>query len=385
MGKVNEALLYAMSGYRQREVDPRSGIMELAYLELLRPSMILIMLVMAATTVGVFALLGPMGTLEALTPLQRILFGTLYCVIGWPIAYSMAVVTFYFMRFRSPLAMAFGLALVSLFFSVPCAAVVHTVETLAHPDYAAAAGLGRVYVMVATAGVAHGILVVYLVYQRVKHASALAAAAAEIEQVAEADTHKGTNEAPGDAPDGPVSTVAAAETDLADAPTRAKLSAPDDTGTGAGEPDSDESPDRPNGSRSFISETSDQERGEGLQRQFAPRRSDGTPRARFLAQLPPELGDDLIYVKSEDHYVHICTTAGSSLIKMRFADAIAALGDTGVRTHRSYWVALEHMQELIKRNRKLLLLLGGDHEAPVSARYLPAVRAALKLPLPPAD
>ena len=76
---------------------------------------------------------------------------------------------------------------------------------------------------------------------------------------------------------------------------------------------------------------------------------------------------------------------GSSLIKMRFADAIAALGDAGIRAHRSYWVALDHMQELIKRDRKLLLLLSGNHEAPVSARYLPAVRAALNLPAPPVD
>ena len=380
MGRVNEALLFVMSGHRQREVgevDPRSGIMELAYLELLRPSMILIMLVIAATAVGIFVVLGPMGTFEALTPLQRLLFGTLYAVIGWPIGYSTFVVACYFMRFRSPLEMVLGVMLVSLFSAIPCAAVVHTVETLVHPDYTAAAGLGRVYVMVATAGVANGLVVVYLVYQRITHSSALAAATAEIKYVAEAVTSEGT----GDAPDGPVSTVAAAETDLARAAARARRSAPDDTGTGVGDPDPDESPGRSNGAISFTPEAPrDYERAERVQRRVAHRRSDGTPRGRFLGQLPTDLGDDVIYLKSEDHYVHVCTTAGSSLIKMRFADAIAALGDAGIRAHRSYWVALDHMQELTKRDRKLLLRLSGDHEAPVSARYLPAVRAALKLP-----
>ena len=364
--------------------------MELAYLELLRPSMILIMLVMAATTVGVFALLGPMGTYEALTPLQRLVFGTLYAVIGSPIGYSTVVVTFYFMRFRSPLEMAVALSLVSLFIAVPCAAVVHTVETLVHPDYMAATGLGRVYVLVATTCVANGFLLVYLVCQRVRHATALAAAASEIEQITEAVTDEESDEppeeAPDEVPDRSGSTVASADTDTSSATVRARLSSPDDTGTGVGDSDSDASSDRSNGAMSRTPETpSDRERGARMQRRVAPRRSDGTPRGRFLAQLPPELGDDVVYLKSEDHYVHVCTTAGSSLIKMRFADAIAALGDDGVRAHRSFWVALEHMQELIKRDRKLLLLLSGDHEAPVSARYLPAVRTALKLPSPPVD
>ena len=356
--------------------------MELAYLELLRPSMILIMLVMAASAVGVFAVLGPMGTFEALTPLQRLLFGTLYAVIGWPIAYSSTVVTFYFMRFRSPLEMAFGIVLVSLFIAAPCAAFVHTVETLVHPDYTAVAGLSRVYALVATTSVAYGILLVYLVYQRVKHASALAATTVEVEQEAEAVTHEGTDEAP----DEPAPTEVAAEADISSAPARAGLNIPDDADTPVDDPDSDESSDRSNGAMPFTPKTpSDQERAERVPRRVAYRGSDGTPRGRFLGQLPPELGEDVIYLKSEDHYVHVCTSIGAGLIKMRFADAIVALGDAGIRAHRSYWVALDHMQELTKRDRKLLLRLSGDHEAPVSARYLPAVRAALRLPAPPVD
>ena len=353
--------------------------MELAYRELLKPSMILLMLVMAATILGVFTLLGPMGSFEAHTPLQRLFFGTLYTVIGWPISYSMAVVTFYFMRFRSPLQMALGLTLVSLFVAMPCAAVVHTVETLVHPDYTAAAGLGRVYVMVATTGVAYGFLLVYLVCQRVTHATALTVAAADVEQVAERGAHAGTEEAP----DRRESTATAAETGISSATGRTRLSATDDTGTGVGDRDSDESAGGSNGAMSFTPATpSGPERGQRVPRRVVHRRRDSTPRGRFLARLPPELGDDVIYLKSEDHYVHVCTTAGSGLIKMRFADAIAALGDAGIRAHRSYWVALVHMQELTKRDRKLLLLLSGSHEAPVSARYLPAVRAALKLPAP---
>ena len=51
------------------------------------------------------------------------------------------------------------------------------------------------------------------------------------------------------------------------------------------------------------------------------------PAARFLGRLPPELGRDLVYLKMADHYVEAFTTAGSTLVLMRFADAVAELVD----------------------------------------------------------
>ena len=56
----------------------------------------------------------------------------------------------------------------------------------------------------------------------------------------------------------------------------------------------------------------------------------------FLDRLPPELGRDLVYLRMADHYVEAFTTAGSTLVLMRFADAVAALEDAGgLRVHRS--------------------------------------------------
>ena len=64
----------------------------------------------------------------------------------------------------------------------------------------------------------------------------------------------------------------------------------------------------------------------------------------FLDRLPPELGRDLVYLRMADHYVEAFTTAGSTLVLMRFADAVAALEDAGgLRVHRSYWVAKKHV------------------------------------------
>ncbi len=105
--------------------------------------------------------------------------------------------------------------------------------------------------------------------------------------------------------------------------------------------------------------------------------SETPPTVRFLDRLPPNLGRDLIYLKMADHYVEAFTTAGSTLVLMRFADAVSELdGAGGLRVHRSYWVAGRHVTRAERRNGRTILCLTGGHEAPVSRGYLPAVRQA---------
>ncbi len=109
----------------------------------------------------------------------------------------------------------------------------------------------------------------------------------------------------------------------------------------------------------------------------APADAPGRAGARFLDRLPPELGRDLVYLKMADHYIEAFTTAGSTLVLMRFADAVAELeGAGGLRVHRSYWVAAGHVTGTARRAGRTVLRLTGGHEAPVSRAYLPAVRAA---------
>ena len=98
---------------------------------------------------------------------------------------------------------------------------------------------------------------------------------------------------------------------------------------------------------------------------------------RFLGRLPPRLGRDLVYLRMADHYVEVFTTSGSTLLLMRFSDALRELdGADGLRVHRSYWVARTHVSGAARRNGRLILKLSGGHEAPVSRTYLAAVRAA---------
>ena len=116
----------------------------------------------------------------------------------------------------------------------------------------------------------------------------------------------------------------------------------------------------------------DEDRAEGTGAPTGP-----APGARFLDRLPEKFGRDLIYLKTADHYVEAFTTAGSTLVLIRFVDAIAELdGAGGMRVHRSYWVASRHVAGTARRHGRITLRLTGGHEIPVSRSYLPAVRAA---------
>ena len=86
---------------------------------------------------------------------------------------------------------------------------------------------------------------------------------------------------------------------------------------------------------------------------------------------------DLIYLKVSGHYLEVVATRGSAVILQRLADAIGELGDMGIQTHRSYWVAREHIRYWVRRDRRALLHLTGDHEVPVSRSLLPQVRSVV--------
>ncbi|MDE0023316.1 MAG: LytTR family DNA-binding domain-containing protein [Spirochaetaceae bacterium] len=333
--------------------------MRSVYKEMLSRPAILVAIVMVAVAVAAFAVLGPMGTYDALTAGQRLAFGALYAVIGWPLGYAAVVVAAYFLRRQSALTMALALTAVALFVSLPCTAVVHTVETLAHPHYSASAGLTRLYIQVATVAVVYDLLFLYLVYVRTRHGHALASARVS-------DTNSAITAAPhaGELVD---QAGAGAETspEFASTTTGGASKTSDAGGAAIGarrEPDGAPAQESQKPGRTS-------------------RESDGTQddRDERVAASPlAEFGSEVIFLKSEDHYIHVRTSTDSALIKMRFAEAIAELGGAGIQVHRSYWVAFHHMRGLTKRDRKLMLRLSGDHLVPISARHRVAVQTVLQ-------
>lgn len=98
----------------------------------------------------------------------------------------------------------------------------------------------------------------------------------------------------------------------------------------------------------------------------------------LAARLPARLkGGTILALQGEDHYVRVHTDAGSDLILMRLADAIAEMGSTpGARTHRSWWVAKSAVKSTRRSNGRVALLLTNDTEVPISRGYISELREA---------
>ncbi|MFC3077124.1 LytTR family DNA-binding domain-containing protein [Phenylobacterium terrae] len=98
---------------------------------------------------------------------------------------------------------------------------------------------------------------------------------------------------------------------------------------------------------------------------------------RLLARLPGRLGREVLALQAEDHYVRVHTKAGSTLILMRLADAIAELdGLEGERVHRSWWVARSAVASARPDGRRMTLTLANGVEAPVTRDAVPRLRRA---------
>ena len=336
--------------------------MRFAYLEMLSPAMLRIALTTVAVAAGVLIIIGPIGTYNTLSPMERLVYGVVCTCLCFPICYSLSVVTAYYARSRSPLQIGLAVAVVLLIASVPCASIVYTFQALFYPEHAAQLGFLTIYSLSATATVACHVLFHFVLCQRVKHA----AAGTVRRGVARAVTTQGVAAGKADAGDAgdagvsePAAHRAAAETG-ADGPSdQASRQSVATTPVAPPTADSPAMTTPPTGADSSSL--------------AAP---DAAPRPPFFDRLLPEPGGDLVFLKTDGRYVQVHTTTGSSRMIARFADAVVQLGDLGMQVHRSYWVAHRHATELVRRDSHTLLRLTGGREVPVGRTYLAAVRAA---------
>ncbi len=341
------------------------------------------------------ALVGPIGFYHRENPLQRMAQALFYTVLCWPVFYGQIVIVYYFLRLRRPLEILGVLVGSMVLASFQGSAVVHTVESLTYTGYEAQSGFVRVFLLFSVVSVSNSILYFYLVWQRV---SARTAAAARPDSggrgAGEGRPRPGPCDTaprspPGARPDsgGRATEEARSGHDLAD------TAAESPGGDSTGRPFADS-----NGTSRAVLVTGDSGHVHGRAvrpaaepvgaatggehvapgpRQVVPYRPDSSKPLQVFKLLPDGLGTDLVFIKSEDHYLEVHTTAGSSLIKMRFSDAIAELGDRGLKVHRSYWVATSHVTRSVRAGKRTVLRLTGDHRVPVSVTHLRAVRAVL--------
>ncbi len=98
-------------------------------------------------------------------------------------------------------------------------------------------------------------------------------------------------------------------------------------------------------------------------------------RAPFLSRLPTRLGEDLLHLHMQDHYVEAATPGGSELVLLRFRDALREVeGLDGMQVHRSHWVARGAVNRVVRREGRIFLELSNGARVPVSRSFQPALR-----------
>ncbi|GGW66262.1 LytTR family DNA-binding domain-containing protein [Alishewanella tabrizica] len=97
------------------------------------------------------------------------------------------------------------------------------------------------------------------------------------------------------------------------------------------------------------------------------------------ALLPANKQGELLYLKSELHYLLVVTEVGQTLILANLKDAISlCTHQEGIQPHRSYWVNKKAIKALRKTGREGCLLLHNADEIPVSRNKLNLVKAFLQ-------
>ncbi|MDE0026649.1 MAG: LytTR family DNA-binding domain-containing protein [Spirochaetaceae bacterium] len=308
---------------------------------------------------------GPLGTLETLRPLRRAAYWGLCAAVTFPICYALAAVVLYLTRRGSLIQMLPAAAAAVLFEGVVCTTVVETADKLFRPAHVGRWSLANTYLTVTIVVAVCTFFVHFVVFQRIRSAAAAVAEPPSPGAVSPRSPHDAVQSAPSGPPPEPGGSARTPGTPAAGG---SGGSVPPNAGAGAGGTVPDRRP----------------EEAAAAPAPAAPPRA-GTPAPRptarqvlFYDRLSHAVSRDIIYLKVDDHYVHVHTSGGSCLVLMRFADAVADLGNLGMQVHRSYWAAHRHMRATVRREGRTMLRLTGGAQVPISRPYLPAVRAALR-------
>lgn len=309
----------------------RDGSPISAYSEMVEPYLIAISFTVAVVLVALFAISAPLSTAGTLSLVERIGYFAVLVALCWPLDHALAAMLLHYVRRPSWRRLAPVTLVAGLFAAANVATVAYGLFWLFAPHFTGDIRWLRIYVLSTVVAVPVIALLYLLACQRTG-----------LRLVFEGGVAAGRP-----SPGTEVAEAAASKAGLAVGPeARQVVSAAPSQNTGATLP-------------------------------LRPAGQEGGPSVRFLDRLPAALGRDVVYLKVRSHYVNVVTTTGSGALLMRFADAVAALGDLGMQVHRSYWVALRHVVGIERRAERTVLLLTGGEEVPVSRTHLAAVRDAL--------
>jgi hypothetical protein len=115
--------------------------------------------------------------------------------------------------------------------------------------------------------------------------------------------------------------------------------------------------------------------------------TDASERRGFIARIPSRLGNDIVWVRAEQHYVRVTTPLGADLLLCGFGRAVfelGAQGPPGAAIHRSHWVAWNHVVGIEVVDGEAICRLTTGDTAPISRRRVREVRATFdEYRLPP--
>lgn len=95
----------------------------------------------------------------------------------------------------------------------------------------------------------------------------------------------------------------------------------------------------------------------------------------LVLRLPQELGQNIIALSAEDHYVRVHTPKGNNLVLYRFSDAVREMPEErGLQVHRSHWVSLSAISRFEEANRGFQVILNDNLTIPVSQRYIEVLK-----------
>jgi len=101
------------------------------------------------------------------------------------------------------------------------------------------------------------------------------------------------------------------------------------------------------------------------------------PTAADALGWPRALGDEVMHVEADLHYLQVTTALGRAMVLGSLTAVEAHFGDQGLRVHRSHWVALRAVRGVRRKGEGWVVELSGGASVPVSRRRVAQVRERL--------
>ena len=91
--------------------------------------------------------------------------------------------------------------------------------------------------------------------------------------------------------------------------------------------------------------------------------------------LPEAIGQDIVAISSDLHYLNVHTTLGKALVLGSLRNYVEAFADEGMLVHRSHWVAKAHVTRVFMSGNTAYCLMSTGLQVPVSRSNRKAVKA----------